>query len=48
MHAHLLYMHACVYNMMDPGLRMCLVSIEIPSLNVGYYIYVVATLVPFT
>jgi hypothetical protein len=40
-------MYACVYNMMDPNLRMCLVSFELPRLNLGYYIYVVAMLVAF-
>jgi hypothetical protein len=24
-YTHFLYMHACVYNMMDPKLRICLV-----------------------
>jgi hypothetical protein len=33
---------------MDPNLRMCLDSIELPSLNLDYYIDVVATLVDFT
>jgi hypothetical protein len=30
---------------MESKLRMCLVYIELPWLNLGYYIYVVATLV---
>jgi hypothetical protein len=34
--------------MMDPKLRMCLVSFELPLLNLGYYIYVVASLAAFT
>jgi hypothetical protein len=34
--------------MMDPKLRICLVSFELPSLNLDYYIYVVAMLVAFT
>jgi hypothetical protein len=41
-------MYVCVYNMMDPKLRICLVSFEIPQLNLGCYIYFVATLVAFT
>jgi hypothetical protein len=45
---HLLFMHAYVYNMMDPKLRICLVSFELPGLNLGCYIYVVATLVAYT
>jgi hypothetical protein len=31
--------------MMDPKLRMCLVSIGFPRLNLGYYNYAVVTLV---
>jgi hypothetical protein len=31
--------------MMDAKLRMCLVSFELSSLNLGYYIYVVTALV---
>jgi hypothetical protein len=33
--------------MMDPKLRICLVSFELPRINLGCYIYVVAMLVAF-
>jgi hypothetical protein len=39
------YMHAWVYNLMDPKLRTCLVSIVLPWLNLDYLLYVVAMLV---
>jgi hypothetical protein len=38
-------MHACVYNMMDPKLRTCLVSIVLPWLNLDYLLYALAMLV---
>jgi hypothetical protein len=34
--------------MMNPKLTMCLVSFELSRLNLGCYIYVVATLLAFT
>jgi hypothetical protein len=33
--------------MMDPKLRICLVSFEIPRLNLGCLLYVVAMLIAF-
>jgi hypothetical protein len=37
-------MHACVYNMIDPKLRICLASIVLPGLNLGCLLQIVAML----